>query len=264
MSLPFISVITPSYNQSNFIEETIKSVIFQGYSRFEHIIVDGFSSDSTLEILSKYHHLKVISEKDNGQSEALNKGFRIAVGDIVAWINSDDTYEPGTFTAVGQYFEEHPNCNVVFGDFSIIDINSKKLKYVHCKEFTLKQLLQKGNSLIGQPSVFFRKIVLERIGYIDESLHLGMDYDFFIRLRMKYEFRYIPLCLSNFRKHTNSKTIDGTKKDINIGFAISKKYNGGKYSMLYINIIIRKIYYLYPSLGHTFNYFRYRIAGKKI
>ncbi|MBT0663014.1 glycosyltransferase [Geobacter pelophilus] len=259
MSSLHISVITPSYNQGNFIKETIDSVIAQNYDNYEHIVIDGLSADGTMDVLKEYPHLNVICEKDSGQSNALNKGFKMAQGDIIAWINSDDTYEPGTFQTVAQYFEEHPDCSVLFGDFHIIDVNGRKLHHRQCREFSLKELLQKGNSLVGQPAVFFRKSVLDTIGYLDESLHLGMDYDFFIRMRMKYDFRHISCYFANFRKHLDSKTIDGTLKDIEIGYKISKKFNGGRYLMLYINVLIRKIYYFNPTFGHGCNYFRYRM-----
>ena len=118
---PIISIVTPSYNQGKFIEDTIQSVLIQNYPNFEHIIVDNCSTDGTVEILKKYPFLKWISEPDKGQTDALNKGFRKATGDIIAYLNSDDQYCPGVFLTVADYFLEHPECkwlcgNVIFTD----------------------------------------------------------------------------------------------------------------------------------------------------
>ena len=115
MSAPKISVITPSFNQGRFIEQTIQSVVSQGSNSFEHIVIDGGSTDETLEVLRRYPHLKWVSEADEGQSDALNKGFDMAQGEIIAWINSDDWYAPGTFHAVSKFFDENPNEDVVMG-----------------------------------------------------------------------------------------------------------------------------------------------------
>src|SRR5437016_162728 len=106
-----ISVVTPTFNQAPFIEQTIQSVLDQRPAAFEHIVIDGGSTDGTLEILAKYNHLKWISERDNGQSDALNKGFKKATGEIIGWINSDDWYEPGTFALVAKFFAENPDKN---------------------------------------------------------------------------------------------------------------------------------------------------------
>ena len=254
-----ISAVTTSYNQGNFIEETIQSVLNQNYSNCEHIVVDGGSSDNTLDILKMHKHLRWISEKDRGQSDALNKGLKMAGGDVIAWINSDDTYVDNVFRFVSEYFLKNPDHSVIFGEFKIIDEKSTVVKVVKCYQFTRKQLLSKGHSLVGQPSVFFRRSVLDTIGYIDEDIHVGMDYDFFIRMNKEYEFFYIPKVFANFRIHNNSKTIDRIKEDIKNGYAISKMHGGGKYVSLHIYIILRNIYYLFPSVGHLINRIRYRL-----
>ena len=115
------SVITPSFNNAQYIEQTIKSVLEQNYPNFEHIVIDGGSTDGTVEILKKHSHLKWVSEKDEGQADALNKGFRMATGDIIAWINSDDWYEPNIFGNIAEWFERNPDKNIVMGDCNLID-----------------------------------------------------------------------------------------------------------------------------------------------
>jgi len=115
------SVITPSFNQGEYIEQTIQSVLDQDYANFEHFVIDGGSTDQTISILNKYPHIQWISEKDKGQSDALNKGFKMAKGDIIAWINSDDWYETGAFKAVAKFFIQNPDKDIVMGDCNLID-----------------------------------------------------------------------------------------------------------------------------------------------
>jgi len=163
-SLLKISVITPSFNQSKYIEQTIQSVLDQNYPNFEHIIIDGGSTDGTIEILKKYSHLKWVSEKDKGQSDALNKGFEKATGDIIAWINSDDWYEPNTFFSISKFFNENQYKNVVMGDCNLVDENGKIFDRVINYERGLEELknYKVSRSIPTQPAVFFRKKIVQK------------------------------------------------------------------------------------------------------
>ncbi len=189
---PKISIITPSFNQGQFIEETIRSVLLQNYPNLEYIVIDGGSSDNTIEIIRNYEsHLAYwISEKDRGQSEAINKGFKKSSGEIVAWLNSDDVYLPGTFNEVVNFFNNNPDISVVYGDFkNSYDDDHTQDHIVKCGEFSFIRLLKRD--FIGQPSVFFRRDVLFEAGLLDETLHNSLDYDLLLKLALKYKFGYI-------------------------------------------------------------------------
>jgi glycosyltransferase involved in cell wall biosynthesis len=211
---PFFSVITPSFNQGQFIEQTIRSVLAQDYPYFEHLVFDGKSSDNTIEILQRFHHLRWTSEKDAGQSAALNKGFQLAKGEIIAWINSDDWYEPGAFASIGKFFSENPDKNVVMGNCNCIGANGEKLCVVVNKERGMEQLRRywKAKSIPTQPAVFFRRKLLEEVGLLDENLHYGMDYDLWLRLARRHRFFHIDQVVANYRFHKNSKGGDGDWK----------------------------------------------------
>ncbi len=159
-----ISIITPSYNQGNFIEDTIKSVIQQDYPNFEHIIIDGGSTDNTLDILKRYPHLRWISEKDSGQSEAINKGFKLATGDIIAWLNSDDYYERNIFSLVANYFQENSQCRILYGDMTFVDYSGNAM-FILTGDTISREKLIKCPDAIRQPSIFWKKEV------IDESMN---------------------------------------------------------------------------------------------
>ncbi|MBI4546951.1 MAG: glycosyltransferase [Ignavibacteriae bacterium] len=207
MTDPKISVVTPSFNQARFIEENIRSVLAQSYPNCEHIIIDGGSSDGTLEILKKYPHLTWISEPDRGQSHALNKGFRMATGEIIGWLNADDTYCENVFHVVANHFAK-PEIMVVCGDGFDIDEYGKRLRSRISRGISTKDFIKYWwwKYEYTQPAIFFRKKVFDEIGFLDEGLHYAMDHDFFIRLSLKCTFHHIPLPLANFRLYTTSKT----------------------------------------------------------
>ncbi len=205
-----ISVVTPSYNQGKFIEQTIQSVLDQNYPNFEHIIIDGGSTDETIEILKKYPHLKWISEKDNGQADALNKGFKKATGEIIAWINSDDWYEPNTFNAVSKFFEENQDKNVVMGNCNLVDKDGKIFDRVINFERGFNELknYRTPRSIPTQPAVFFRRKLLSESGLIDVSLNYVMDYDLWMRFAKENRFYHINQIFANYRFHKDAKIGD--------------------------------------------------------
>ncbi len=207
-----ISVITPSYNQAAFIERTVLSVLNQNYPDFEYIIMDGGSDDGTVEILKKYSD-KIIwkSEKDSGQSDAINKGLHLATGDIVAYLNSDDTYEPETLKKVADFFAENPEKKWALGKCRIInekDQGIRKLitfyKNLFLKRYSYGKLL--AENFICQPAVFWRKELLGKIGYFNENEHFCMDYEYWLRIGKIYEPGFIDEYLSNFRYYSTSKS----------------------------------------------------------
>ncbi len=207
MPLPKISIVTPSYNQASFIEENIRSVLQQNYPSVEHIVIDGGSNDTTLEILKKYSHLHWISEADRGQSHALNKGFHMATGEIIGWINSDDGYCPNIFRDVAKIFDD-PNVIVVYGDGVEIDETGRTLRTITPRGISDKEFIRYWWWRYDyiQAAFFFRREVFERVGYLDEDLYYTMDHEFFIRLLQRYSFTYVPKQLAYYRLHKDSKT----------------------------------------------------------
>lgn len=200
-----ISIITVSYNQGKYIEDNILSVFNQHYENCEHIIIDACSTDGTIGILKKYPHLIWTSEPDKGQSDGLNKGFRKATGDIIAWINSDDMLYPDALKKINTFFEENPDKYVLTGNQVIIDDNGNELRTISAKKFTYNHLLNERSSVM-QNSTFFRRGVLLDIGYLDESFHYTMDHELFVRIASKYENFTINENLAYFRIWAGSKT----------------------------------------------------------
>ena len=205
MTLPKISIITPSFNQGSYLEETITSVLEQNYPALEYIVIDGGSIDNSQDIINKYENRLSysISEKDKGQSDAINKGFRKATGDIIAWLNSDDMYFPNTLQTVASIFNDNPEINLIYGDVEQFYDNGKT-EYYAVKDFESLDFLSRVS--IHQPSVFWRKKILKETGLLDETLHYLMDYDLWMRIFFNYKTLKVNKLLSRFRIHQQSKT----------------------------------------------------------
>ena len=209
MQTPLISIVTPSYNQAEYLEETILSVRGQNYSNLEHIIIDGGSTDATLDVLRKYqntYNLRWISEPDNGQSDALNKGFRMSNGSIIGWINSDDTYMPGAVAKAIDLLNSQQDVGWIYGDGYWTDSDGKVLYKYQAKAFDYKDLIANG-MYFPQPSLFFRKDLLDIIGVLDENIHTAMDFDFCLRLGLQAKAGYVPSILATRRLHAQAKSI---------------------------------------------------------
>jgi len=204
---PLISIVTPSLNQGKFLEETIRSVLLQGYPNLEYIIIDGGSTDDSVEIIKKYEPWLSywVSEKDSGQSDAINKGWERATGEIVAYLNSDDLYTPGALGEVALEFGDHPECAVIHGQTITTDQGGKQ-RGVFGSSFDLISSINGCNDTVAQPSAFIRRSVLSDVGLMDENLHRAMDYDLWLRLRIKYPFYYVPQRWSKLRCHPASKS----------------------------------------------------------
>jgi glycosyltransferase involved in cell wall biosynthesis len=182
-----------------FVEDAIRSVQCQGYPNFEHIIVDACSSDNTLEILKRYPHVRWISEKDRGQSDGLNKGFRMATGDIVGWLNADEYYLPGAFRAVAHAHNANPQVDVFYGDGISVDIKGRVLGVKPSHSFDYAVLLYYG-CFIGTVATFFRRTIFEQELFIDVDYKVVMDFEYFVRLALSTKsFRYIRSLIGAFR-----------------------------------------------------------------
>lgn len=213
---PFtFSVITPSFNQTRFIEQNIRSVLDQNRADVEHIIIDGGSTDGTLDVLKKYSHLKWISEPDRGQSHALNKGFKMAGGEIIGWLNSDDYYCPRILSAIAEKFYDK-NTMAVCGDGYEVNERGEMMRPLSSRRMQPNDLIRywKWRYEFVQPALFFRKSALEAIGYLDENLNYAMDYDFLIRLGRHCQIHYIPQPFANLRMYPESKTGQNVAKVI--------------------------------------------------
>lgn len=205
--LPLVSIVTPSYNKGRFIEETILSVKNQAYSNIEHIVVDGGSTDKTLDILRKYSDSLIwISEPDEGQSDAINKGWRMSKGGILAYLNSDDTYTTWAVETAVEFLTKNQDVVMVYGKCNLIDENSNVIAEYPATKFNLGDLFS-GWNMIPQPTVFIRKQVITEVGYLNADLHMAMDLDLWIRIGLKYKIEYIPEKLANFRLCEGTKSV---------------------------------------------------------
>lgn len=203
-----ISLIIPSFNQGAFIEKTILSILSQGYGNLELIVIDGLSTDATCTIIRRYgHELSFwVSEPDNGQADALNKGFRMATGDVLGFINSDDLLLPGALSTIAQKFRSGPTIKFVVGKSLIIDQNSQVIDIDPGIRPSRLSLVSLGTNGFMQPACFWHRDVYEAVGDVDYSLQYAFDYDFFIRVMMRYKAHTVNEFLAGYRMHPESKT----------------------------------------------------------
>ena len=205
--LTLVSIITPSYNQASYLEQTILSAIEQDYSPLEYLIVDGGSEDGSLEIIRKYAGRLAwwVSEPDAGQAEAINKGLARARGEIVAWLNSDDLLLPGAVARAVSALESNPELGMVFGDAISIDARSQPLNRLAFNDWGLPEFMR--FRIICQPAAFMRKATLDRAGYLDPSFHYLLDHHLWIRLARLAPVEHIPAALAAARQHPEAKNV---------------------------------------------------------
>jgi len=227
VKLPAITIITPSLNQGHYIEDNILSVKNQHYPDVEHLIIDGGSVDKTLSVLQRFEkRLKWISELDKGQSDAVNKGFMRASGEIIGWINADDFLLPGALYKVADFFCRYPKTKAVIGDLLVVSESGEPVKVIEARRYTHNYLLNEATGII-QPSMFFRRVLIKKAGYLDTGLNYSMDYDFFLRITLHSVIEYLPETLAAFRKNPNAKTSRGTYYFALERLKIRKRYGGG-------------------------------------
>jgi glycosyltransferase involved in cell wall biosynthesis len=204
---PLVTVVTPSLNQGQFIEETIRSIHSQDYPAIEHLVIDGGSTDNTLDILRQNEdRLSWISESDDGQSDAINKGWRRAQGDILSFINSDDTYLPGGISTAVEFLVDNPEVDIVYGDLLYIDEQGGTTQHVKLREFDLISFITVGCYVTNQ-SAFMRREVFERVGEMDVNLHMTMDYDYWVRCaQANCKIAYLPKPIGTWRFHSEAKS----------------------------------------------------------
>ena len=208
--LPLVTVVTPSYNQARFIAATIESVLSQDYPNVEYLIVDGASTDGTADVVARYAgRLTFVSEPDRGQSHAINKGFLRARGAYVAWLNSDDVFLPGAIRAAVDALGAHPNAGAVYGDgFQIDESGNVISRFAVTQQFNLWKLLNVSDYILQQ-TVFFRRAVFDEVGWLDESLHYGMDWEILMRIGLRRPLVYVPHDMGSIREYPAAKSFAG-------------------------------------------------------
>ena len=203
--MTLVSIVTPSYHQAAYLEQTITSVLEQDYPRLEYLVVDGASTDGSAEIIKKYADRLAwwVSEKDNGQAEAINKGLSRAKGEIVAWLNSDDYYLPGTISAVVKTFQENPDVVLVYGNMLAVDESGEIINILKYNQLDLDDLL--SFQIVGQPAVFFRRDALEKAGNLDASYHFLLDHHLWLRIALQGRILHVDEVLAAARYHAAAK-----------------------------------------------------------
>jgi glycosyltransferase involved in cell wall biosynthesis len=206
--LPCVSIVTPSYNQAQYLEETILSVLDQDYANLEYIVMDGGSTDGSVEIIRKYTDRLAYwtSEPDEGQSDAINRGFEKSTGQILAWLNSDDTYEPGTIQAVVDEFLAHPEARLVYGEGWYIDDEGLRIRPCSFVQSRFPSNYIYNRDPILQQAAFWTRALWDEVGPLNQSLNWVFDWDWFIRAYHKTSFHYVPKILANYRVHPQAKT----------------------------------------------------------
>ena len=230
VGLPRITLITPSYNQGAYIEETILSVIDQGYPDLEYLVIDGGSTDQTPDILQRYHkHLDWVSEGDRGQSHAINKGMQRATGDIVAYLNSDDLFVHEALLKVGRFFQDHPQAYWLTGKCRTIDPSANEIRrsstiyknfWLNTRSYTALSVL----NYISQPATFWRREAIEQVCYFDERWYYAMDYDYWLRLGKHYRLWFLNEYLAGFRVHPASKGRSSTQAQFAEELQVARQY----------------------------------------
>lgn len=242
-----ISIITPSFNQGQFLEETILSVLNQSYDNIEHIVIDGGSTDNSVEIIKKYEkHLSYwVSEKDKGQSDAINKGLKICTGDIITWLNSDDIFLPNILNEIPNYFAANPNLGLVHGKAILFGSNRKDLEIGEEKSNMKERYL--AYIPFPQPASFFSRNVIEETGFLNVDFHYGMDFDLLTRIALNFDITHIDKVLTKYRIHESSKTNDDLKFALDWQKVFSKTLYSIDSKNKYIEVLKQLNFYHLPT-----------------
>lgn len=206
---PLVSIVTPAYNQAAFLRETIESVLAQDYPHIEHQVIDDGSTDETPAVLAEYTGRVLCERHENrGQTPTINKGWERARGDVLTWLNSDDTLLPGAVSRAVEYFRQHPEVGIVFGDTLFTKDDGTPLERSRPRPpFDYREFVLKCDNPIPQPSAFIRRSVVEDVGLLDPKFYYFMDWDFWLRAGVRHKIAYVPELLSTYRLHPDSKTV---------------------------------------------------------
>ena len=241
---PKVSIVTPSFNQGRFLEESIRSVLEQDYPNIEYILVDGGSKDNSVEVIKKYQDRFAwwVSEKDSVHADALNKGFSHATGEILAWLNSDDVYFPHAVSEAVEILKSHPGVGMVYGDADLIDDSGATVGRFASKQTSYRQMLR-GSVHIPQATTFWRANLWRQIGPLDLSLFYSFDYDLWVRLAKASQILYVPRRWAKFRIHRAGKTIVNDDRNYPDMLRVLEREGGSWFSILRMRMIARKVLY---------------------
>jgi glycosyltransferase involved in cell wall biosynthesis len=253
-----VSIITPSFNQAKYLEATILSVLNQDYPNIEYIIVDGGSTDGSVDIIRRYSDRLSwwVSEKDKGQSDALNKGFSHAKGEILAWLNSDDTYYPGAISDAVATLHVHPEAGMVYGDADLTDETGKIIGYFASRQTNYQKLLR-GSVHIPQATTFFRADFWKQVGPLSPSLFYAFDYDLWVRIAKISRLLYVPHKWATFRLHNEGKSLLNDDRCYPEMLQVYARERGGGLSWLYLRALVRRLTYAWLPI-------RFRILLRQI
>ncbi len=243
IKLPLVTIVTPSYNQADYLEATIRSVLEQDYPRIEYFIMDGGSTDGSLDIIKKYASRLAgwVSEKDKGQTDAINKGFARATGEILAWLNSDDTYEPGAVRAAVEALRSRPEVGMVYGEANYIDENGCLIGRFPAAQTDYTRL-RHGYVHIPQQASFWRAELWKQVGPLDPSFYFAMDYDLWVRLARITSLLYLPgQVWANFRLHSSGKSVVADSRCWPEMLRVHYREGGTWFSIIQAKYLIRKV-----------------------
>jgi glycosyltransferase involved in cell wall biosynthesis len=242
MDKPLVSIITPTFNHARFIEAAIRSVLEQDYRNIEYIVVDGGSTDGSVEIIQRYADRLAwwVSEPDRGQTDAINKGFARARGSILAWLNSDDTYEPGAVTEAVEFLLNQPEVGMVYGDANFINENGRVTGRFPAAQTDYTRL-RRGYVHIPQQAAFFRAALWQQVGPLDPSFFFAMDYDLWVRLARLAPLVYLPRTWANFRLHTAGKTFAADDRCWPEMMRVHRRDGGSWFSIINAKYLIRRM-----------------------